>query len=110
MIFSETAIPGVVLVELERLEDERGFFARGFCAEEFAAQGLTSRFVQANTAFNGTRGTLRGMHYQAAPKPESKLVRCTAGAVFDVALDLRHGKLQGLLLFGGHTVPTCSSL
>ena len=89
MIFSETAIPGVVLVELERLEDERGFFARSFCAEEFAARGLAANFVQANLAHNALRGTLRGLHYQADPAPEPKLVRCTRGAVFDVAVDLR---------------------
>ncbi len=89
MIFSETAIPGVVLVELERLEDERGFFARSFCAEEFAARGLVANIVQANLAYNARRGTLRGLHYQANPAPESKLVHCTRGAVFDVAIDLR---------------------
>lgn len=89
MKFTDTEIPGVVVVEIERLEDERGFFARSFCAEEFAAQGLVGDFVQANIAFNKARGTLRGLHYQAAPKPEPKLVRCTAGAVFDVAVDLR---------------------
>ena len=89
MIFSETAIPGVVVVELERLEDERGFFARAFCAEEFAAHGLVASFVQANLAHNTRRGTLRGLHYQAAPAPETRLVRCTRGAIFDVAVDLR---------------------
>ena len=89
MIFGETAIPGVVVVELERLEDERGFFARSFCAEEFAARGLAANFVQANLAHNVRRGTLRGLHYQADPAPEPKLVRCTRGAVFDVAVDLR---------------------
>ena len=89
MIFHETEIPGVVLVELERLEDERGFFARSFCAEEFASQGLMANFVQANLAHNDRRGTLRGLHYQADPAPEPKLVRCTRGAVFDVAVDLR---------------------
>ena len=91
MKFTDTDIPGVVVVEIERLEDERGFFARSFCAEEFAAQGLVGDFVQANIAFNAARGTLRGLHYQASPAPEPKLVRCTAGAVFDVAIDLRTG-------------------
>ena len=91
MKFTATEIPGVVVVEIEPLEDERGFFARGFCAEEFAAQGLTSAFVQTNIAFNAARGTLRGLHYQAAPAPEPKLVRCTRGAIFDVAVDLRRG-------------------
>ena len=78
-------------LDIEPLEDERGFFARSFCAEEFAAQGLTAGFVRTNIAFNQTRGTLRGLHYQAAPKPEPKLVRCTRGAIFDVAADLRPG-------------------
>ena len=91
MKFTATEIPGVVVVEIEPLEDERGFFARGFCAEEFAAQGLTSAFVQTNIAFNAARGTLRGLHYQASPAPEPKLVRCTRGAIFDVAVDLRRG-------------------
>ena len=89
MKFTETPIPGVVVVDIEPLEDERGFFARSFCAEEFAARGLTDSFVQTNIAFNAARGTLRGMHYQAAPKPEPKLVRCSRGALFDVAVDLR---------------------
>ncbi len=89
MIFRETEVPGVVLVELEKLTDERGFFARSFCESEFAAHGLHAAFVQANVSFNHRRGTLRGMHYQAEPRPEPKLVRCTRGAVFDVAVDLR---------------------
>ena len=89
MKFTHTHIPGVVVVDIEPLEDERGFFARSFCAEEFADQGLTTRFVQTNIAFNAGRGTLRGLHYQAAPKPEPKLVRCSRGALFDVAVDLR---------------------
>jgi dTDP-4-dehydrorhamnose 3,5-epimerase len=89
MIFTDTDIPGVVMVDIERRGDERGFFARGFCAEEFAAHGLATTFVQTNIAHNAGRGTLRGMHYQAEPHPEPKLVRCTQGAVFDVAVDLR---------------------
>ena len=100
MKFTATPIPGVVVVEIEPLGDERGFFARSFCAEEFAAQGLASAFVQANIAFNQALGTLRGMHYQAEPKPEPKLVRCSRGAVFYVAVDLRpdspaHGRWTG---------------
>ena len=89
MIFTPTDIPGVVVVELERLTDERGFFARSFCTEEFAGQGLTSSFVQANVSLNSASGTLRGLHYQAEPRPDPKLVRCTKGAIFDVAVDLR---------------------
>ena len=100
MKFTATEIPGVVVIEIEPLEDERGFFARSFCAEEFAAQGMTSAFVQSNIVASRRRGTLRGMHYQAEPKPEPKLVRCTRGAVFDVAIDLRvesptHGRWTG---------------
>ena len=89
MIFTETAIAGVVIVDIERRGDARGFFARSFCAEEFAAHGLATGFVQTNIAHNVRRGTLRGLHYQAEPHPEPRLVRCTRGAVFDVAVDLR---------------------
>jgi len=89
VIFTETELPGVVVVELEKLQDERGFFARSFCSEEFAGHGLVSHFPQANISYNREKGTLRGLHYQADPKPEPKLVRCTRGAIFDVAVDLR---------------------
>lgn len=89
MIFTETPLPGAYLVTPERLEDERGFFARTFCAETFRARGLVSTFVQCSISFNRRRGTLRGMHYQAAPHAETKLVRCTMGAIHDVILDLR---------------------
>ncbi|MFP6730771.1 MAG: dTDP-4-dehydrorhamnose 3,5-epimerase [Alphaproteobacteria bacterium] len=91
MKFTATKIAGVMVVDIEPIEDERGFFARGFCAAEFAAQGLAGSFVQTNIAFNKQRGTLRGLHYQAEPKPEPKLVRCTRGVIFDVAVDLRPG-------------------
>lgn len=101
MKFSATDIPGVMVVEVEPIEDQRGFFARAFCAEEFAAQGLAFDFVQANIAFNKTRGTLRGLHYQASPAPEPKLVRCTRGAVFDVAVDLRPDS-PGYCRWSGH--------
>jgi dTDP-4-dehydrorhamnose 3,5-epimerase len=87
--FEDTEIPGVAVVDLDRIEDDRGFFARSFCAGEFADRKLCKSFVQANISFNRLRGTLRGMHYQAEPKPEPKLVRCTRGAIFDVAVDLR---------------------
>ena len=89
VIFEDTEIPGVVVIDLDRIEDDRGFFARSFCAGEFADRKLCKSFVQANISFNRLRGTLRGMHYQADPKPEPKLVRCTRGAIFDVAVDLR---------------------
>jgi dTDP-4-dehydrorhamnose 3,5-epimerase len=87
--FVETEISGAWLIELDRMEDERGFFARTFCRDEFAAHGLASTFVQCNVSFNARRGTLRGMHFQAAPHAEAKLVRCTRGAIFDVVVDIR---------------------
>jgi dTDP-4-dehydrorhamnose 3,5-epimerase len=89
MRFTETPLPGVWLVELELLGDERGWFARTFDADEFAARGMNPTVVQCNASFNAKRDTLRGMHYQAEPHGESKLVRCARGAIFDVALDLR---------------------
>lgn len=89
MIFTATPIAGVWVVDLDRREDPRGWFARSWCVDEFASLGVVFRPVQANLSFNKTRGTLRGMHYQAAPHAESKLVRCSRGAFWDVALDLR---------------------
>ncbi len=89
LIFRSTELGGVWLLELERRTDLRGHFARTFCTEEFAAYGLASTFVQCNLSFNEHRGTLRGMHWQAQPYSEGKLVRCTRGAVFDVVVDLR---------------------
>jgi dTDP-4-dehydrorhamnose 3,5-epimerase len=91
MKFLAAEIPGVYLVEPEPIEDERGFFARVFCAGEFAARGLAAHVAQCSLSFNSRKGTLRGMHYQAAPHEEARLVRCTRGAIFDVALDLREG-------------------
>jgi dTDP-4-dehydrorhamnose 3,5-epimerase len=87
--FTATKIPGVVVVEAEPIGDSRGFFARNFCAREFAAAGLEMKVAQANLSHNAGTGTLRGMHYQAEPRPEPKLVSCIRGAVFDVAIDLR---------------------
>ena len=89
MIFGPTGIGGVWVIEPERFEDERGFFARTWDAGEFERRGLNGRLVQCSISYNGHRGTLRGLHYQAAPHEEAKLVRCTAGAIFDVAVDLR---------------------
>jgi dTDP-4-dehydrorhamnose 3,5-epimerase len=89
MIFTSTGIDGVWVIEAERLEDERGFFARTWDADEFAERGLNPKLTQCSISYNRVRGTLRGMHYQDAPHEEAKLVRCTAGAIFDVALDLR---------------------
>jgi dTDP-4-dehydrorhamnose 3,5-epimerase len=89
MVFLPTTIDGVWIVDPEPREDERGLFARVWCEETFAAKGLDSRLVQANTAFSRRQGTLRGLHYQAGAAAEAKLVRCTQGALYDVALDLR---------------------
>jgi len=91
MLFSPLKIAGAYLVELEPKHDERGFFARTFCETEFAAHGLPTVFPQSNVSHNGIRHTLRGMHYTAPPSRETKLVRCTAGAVYDVLLDVRAG-------------------
>jgi dTDP-4-dehydrorhamnose 3,5-epimerase len=89
VIFQELEIRGAFVVELEKREDERGFFARAWCAREFAEHGLTPRLVQVNVSFNERAGTLRGMHFQRAPHEEAKSVRCTRGAIYDVVLDLR---------------------
>ena len=89
MIFTETALPGAWIVDVERLDDSRGFFARTWCEREFAERGLNPRLAQCNVSFNKRRGTLRGLHYQAAPHREAKLIRCTRGAIHDVILDLR---------------------
>jgi dTDP-4-dehydrorhamnose 3,5-epimerase len=89
MTFSETKLLGVFEIRLEPHADERGFFARSWCQREFERYGLNPATVQCNVSFNERKGTLRGMHYQAAPHPEAKLVRCTQGAIYDVVLDLR---------------------
>jgi dTDP-4-dehydrorhamnose 3,5-epimerase len=89
MIFTETKLKDAYIIDLDRKEDERGFFARAFCQNEFAAHGLKPIIAQANIALNNKRGTLRGMHFQYPPAAESKLVRCTRGAILDVIVDLR---------------------
>ena len=89
MIFTETKLQGAFILELDKREDDRGFFARSWCQKEFQAHHLNPRIVQCNISFNRVKGTLRGMHYQAAPLAEAKLVRCTAGALYDVIIDLR---------------------
>jgi dTDP-4-dehydrorhamnose 3,5-epimerase len=91
MVFRETPIAGAVLIELEPLADERGSFARTFAVEDFAAHGLETAVVQCNTSTNTRAGTLRGLHYQAAPFEEAKLVRCVRGSLYDVVVDLRPG-------------------
>jgi len=89
MIFTPSKLDGAFLIDLEPATDDRGFFARSFCAKEFEARGLNSHLVQCNISFNAKKGTLRGMHYQKPPHAEAKLVRCTAGAIYDVIVDLR---------------------
>ncbi len=89
MIFTETELKGAFLIEPERREDPRGFFARTWCEKEAMANGINSRVVQCNISFNHRKGTLRGMHYQKPPFEEAKLVRCTMGAIHDVIIDLR---------------------
>ena len=89
MKFQQSPLAGAYTIEMDRLEDERGFFARSYCAQEFAARGLPAAMPQSSVSFNARRGTLRGLHYQAEPHAEDKLVRCTAGAIYDVIVDLR---------------------
>ncbi len=89
MIFTETRLEGVFVIDLEVRSDNRGFFARSFCATEFQAHGLSPTVAQCNLSFNHKKGTLRGMHYQCAPAAETKLVRCIRGAIYDVVVDLR---------------------
>jgi len=89
MKFNPTKIPGVFLIELEKRGDDRGFFARLFCEREFRQHGLNPRVVQMNNSVSRDRGTLRGIHYQLAPKAEDKTFRCVRGALFDVVIDLR---------------------
>lgn len=91
MKFHPTTLQGAMLIDLERRGDERGFFARTFCEDEFAAHGLPTVFVQQNMSYSAAKGTLRGMHYQNAPHAEDKLIRCIRGAIVDIILDLRPG-------------------
>jgi len=91
MIFRETKLAGVFVIDAEPIADERGAFARTFCAHEFAAHGLETAIAQCSASFNAKKGTLRGLHFQAPPHSEAKLVRVTAGAIYDVAVDLRVG-------------------
>ena len=89
MIFTETKLKGVYIIELEKLNDERGFFARTWDKEVFEKKGFDSKLVQCNISFNKLKGTVRGIHYQTTPFEESKIVRCTKGKIFDVIIDLR---------------------
>jgi len=89
MIFQKTKMEGAWIVDLNRLEDERGFFARSFCQREFTEHGMDPNIAQCNVSYNRQKGTLRGMHLQISPSPEAKLVQCTQGAIYDVMIDLR---------------------
>jgi dTDP-4-dehydrorhamnose 3,5-epimerase len=91
VLFEETSLRGAFVIDLERREDERGFFARTFCAEEFGDHNLETSLVQANMSWNPRQGTLRGMHFQHAPHAEVKVIRATRGAIYDVIIDLRKG-------------------
>ncbi len=91
MIFTETPLKGAYIIDIEKLEDERGFFARSWCRREFKAHGLNPQLVQCNISFNTLKGTMRGMHYQVKPFEEAKLVRCTMGSIYDVIVDIRPG-------------------
>jgi len=95
MIFTRLEIPGAYRIELDRKGDARGFFARLFCEEEFAAHGLATHMTQMNTSYSAAKGTLRGLHFQRAPKAEAKVVKCLRGAIFDVLVDLRQGPTFG---------------
>lgn len=100
MIFTAAPIVGAFVVDLDPISDSRGFFARSFCAREFQEYGLDPNVVQCNVSFNAHRGVLRGIHYAVPPAAEAKLVRCTAGAIYDVIVDLRRGSLSYREWFG----------
>ncbi len=102
MRFTETKLQGAFILDLETRPDDRGFFARAFCQKEFAQHGLKPLVAQCNTSYNHRKGTLRGMHYQLAPAAETKLVRCTRGAVYDVIVDLRAASPTYLEWVGVH--------
>ena len=100
MIFAETSLKGSYVIFMEPHEDGRGFFARTFCGEEFAKQGLDAGIAQCNMSYNAKAGTIRGMHYQVAPHEETKVVICTQGSVFDAIVDLRSGSPTAGKWFG----------
>jgi len=100
MIFQKAQLAGAYVIDLDRIEDDRGFFARAWCQREFEQQGLESRLVQCNLSQNRTAGTLRGMHYQVDPHKETKMVRCLKGRIFDVIVDLRADSPTYLQWFG----------
>jgi dTDP-4-dehydrorhamnose 3,5-epimerase len=105
MIFTKTALEGAFIIEPERIPDERGFFARSWCQQEFREHGLEENILQCNVSYNKKKGTLRGMHYQEAPFAETKLVRCTRGALYDVIIDLRPSSKTFLKWIGKKLTP-----
>lgn len=105
MIFSKTALPGAFLIDLKPIGDDRGFFSRTFCAREFESHGLKTKFVQGNFSYAASAGTVRGLHYQADPAPEAKLMRCTKGAIFDVIVDMRESSPTRGQWFGAELTP-----
>ncbi|MCK0103891.1 dTDP-4-dehydrorhamnose 3,5-epimerase [Pseudohalocynthiibacter sp. F2068] len=100
MIFSETKLKSAFVIDLQELSDDRGFFARAFCAREFEDHGLNPTVAQGNLSYNHKKGTMRGLHFQAPPAAETKLVRCTAGAIWDVIVDLRPDSPTHMQHFG----------
>lgn len=100
MLFSETTIEGAFILDVRKIEDERGFFGRAFCSQEFEKKGLKTTMVQTNISSNRVKGTLRGLHMQVAPHEEAKLVRCTKGSIFDVLVDLRENSPTFLNWYG----------
>lgn len=110
MRFLPTPIGGALIVHIERLEDERGYFGRTSCEHEFGAQGIDAHWAQCSISYNRLRGTLRGMHYQVSPSLESKLVRCTRGAVYDVIVDARPGSPTEGHYFGINLTPDSTAM
>lgn len=110
MKFSETSLPGVHLIELEPIGDERGYFSRFWCSSEFEDHGLVSRIAQINTSYNAAAGTVRGLHFQHGPHAETKLVSCTSGRVLDVAVDARPDSPTYLQWFGAELSPEGQSM
>ena len=100
MIFHETFLEGAFVIEIQKINDNRGFFGRSWCKNEMEKRGLNGNVVQTNTSFSSKKGTLRGMHYQKHPYEETKLIRCTKGAIYDVIIDLRKGSPTYLHWFG----------
>lgn len=110
MKFIETKLKGAYIIELELIEDERGFFARSFCQKEFEEHGLNPCIAQCNISYNKKKGTLRGMHYQVAPHEEAKIVSCISGAIYDVVIDLRPDSPTYCQWFAVELTAYCSPL